>query len=99
MMKVEFHPEAELEFYKAVEYYQKKSTELAEGLLNEISKALDRIGTYPRACPSLEKGIRRCLINRFPYAILYRPYDETLYVLAVTHLRLPPEYWKDRLDS
>ena len=41
--------------------------------------------------------IRRRLISRFPYAILYSDEGEILYILAVMHLRRDPNYWKSRL--
>jgi plasmid stabilization system protein ParE len=41
--------------------------------------------------------IRRRLIGRFPYAILYSDEGQTVYILAVMHLRRDPDYWKSRL--
>jgi toxin ParE1/3/4 len=41
--------------------------------------------------------IRRVLANRFPYGIPYAPRPNTIYILAVMHLKRRPDYWRDRL--
>ena len=41
-------------------------------------------------------GIRRVLVHRFPFAVLYAENDGGLLVLAVMHLRREPNYWAHR---
>jgi plasmid stabilization system protein ParE len=43
-----------------------------------------------------ESGIRRVLVTRFPYQIVYR-YDSTeVVILAFAHLKRRPGFWKHR---
>lgn len=48
--------------------------------------------------PFIEGGVRRCLVRRFPYRIVYH-HDESnaeLLILAVMHLHREPYYWVHR---
>ena len=44
----------------------------------------------------IEPGIRRVLVHRFPFAVLYAGNGDGLFVLAVMHLRREPNYWAHR---
>jgi plasmid stabilization system protein ParE len=41
-------------------------------------------------------GIRRSLIRRFPYSLLYRVDADEIVVLAVMHQKRHPAYWLSR---
>jgi len=45
----------------------------------------------------IEQGLRRCLLSRFPYGIIYGVDSETIIVVAVAHLHREPRYWIDRI--
>jgi hypothetical protein len=45
----------------------------------------------------MEEDVRRCLVNRFPYGVLYSIESTEIFILAVMHLRRDPDYWKKRL--
>jgi hypothetical protein len=44
-------------------------------------------------------NVRRCLLNRFPYAIYYGVAEDGVVVIAVSHLRRKPDYWLERLEE
>ena len=52
--------------------------------------------SYPGAWPVLEGDVRRSLVNRFPYGVLYSIEEERIYILAIMHLHRYPDYWKNR---
>ena len=41
--------------------------------------------------------MRRRMLNRFPYGLLYAVEADRIIVVAVMHLHRRPGYWKDRL--
>lgn len=53
----------------------------------------------PLAWSLVEADIRRVLVHRFPYGLLYSVDGGHLYILAVMHLRRQPGYWRERLDA
>ena len=54
---------------------------------------------YPDAWPCINSSIRRCLLRRFPYGIIYayNKQKEEIIVLAVMHLHRDPKYWVYRV--
>jgi hypothetical protein len=96
-MKFYFHEDAELEFDKAIEYYEGCQTGLGLEYAQEIYAAIKRIIQFPEAWPPLSKKTRRCLVNRFPFGIIYQVKSGLLKIIAVADLRRRPNYWKDRV--
>ncbi len=41
--------------------------------------------------------LRRYLLRRFPYGIIYHAATERIFVLVVMHLRREPDYWLGRI--
>ena len=95
-MKYYFHPDAELEFEDAIDYYEERQNGLGYDFSVEVFSAIKRILNNPRAWTILEDDIRRCITNRFPYGVIYSEQDDEIYILAVMNLRRDPDYWKYR---
>ena len=98
-MKFYFHPDAEAEFDKAVEYYEQLQPGLGIEFAEEIYATITRIIHYPDAWSALSKNSRRCLVNRFPYGVVYQIKSRSLRIIAVAHLHRRPGYWKERLEQ
>ena len=45
------------------------------------------------AWSNISKRTRRCLLNKFPYGVIYQIRDEEILVLAIAHLHRRPGYW------
>ena len=67
-----FHPEAEEEFIAAIDYYEDREAGLGYDFSTEAFTAIQNIVGYPDAWPIIEEDVRRCLVNRFPYSVLYK---------------------------
>lgn len=96
-MRYVFHPEAEVEFDAAIDYYEDREPGLGYDFAVEVHSTLENILSFPKAWPILEDDIRRCQTRRFPYGIIYAVNEDVIFVLAVMHLHRGPEYWKNRL--
>ena len=70
-MTFSFHPEAETEFFEAINYFEACEPGLGCDFALEIYSTVQNILAYPTAWPVIESDIRRCLTNRFPYGVLY----------------------------
>jgi plasmid stabilization system protein ParE len=95
-MKIEFLELAQTELDQAFEWYETQQKDLGVQFLNEFDSAVRRIITYPESYILIEKDVRRCLVKRFPYGILYGKDDDKIIVIAVAHLHRKPDYWIDR---
>jgi len=91
-----FHPEAESEFHEAINYYEDRERGLGYDFSIEVLATIRNIVTYPTAWPVIEEGVRRCLVNRFPFGVIYSIEKDDIFILAVMHLRRHPDYWKNR---
>lgn len=99
-MKISFHPEAETEFIKAIQYYEDQQRELGLDFSMEVYKSVQRIITNPESWTNVSNAIRRILVQRYPFGVLYH-YDsesDQVFIVAVMHFRRKPDYWKDRLE-
>jgi len=95
-MKIEFLEAAQVELDQAFEWYETQQKNLGVQFLNEFDAAIRRIATYPESYILIEKDVRRCLIKRFPYGVLYGLDADKIIVIAVAHLHRKPDYWVDR---
>ncbi|MBI5641044.1 MAG: type II toxin-antitoxin system RelE/ParE family toxin [Nitrospirae bacterium] len=95
-MKVLFLKPAQAEVDDAVEWYDLQSRSLGTQFLDDLDRAVRRIVAYPLANTKMEEGLRRCLLSRFPYGIIYGVDSETIIVIAVAHLHREPRYWIGR---
>jgi plasmid stabilization system protein ParE len=97
MKPIVLHPAAEAEMRAAADYYQDCQPGLGNRFLDEVLMAGRRVTDNPAAWPVVSGNIRRCLLTRFPFGLLYRMEAKRIYVLAVMHLRREPGYWQHRI--
>ena len=95
-MKFFFHPQAVKEFDEAVKYYEECQPGLGLDFAEEVYAARVRIIKYPKAWTPISKNTSRCLVNRFPYGIIFQIKSNILNIIAVANLHRRPGYWKDR---
>lgn len=97
MKPVVFLPEAEQEMLEAAIYYQSQASGLGVDYLSEVERAVQAITKSPNTWPIIKGELRRRLVRRFPFGILYRIEPEKIVIIAVAHLRRKPGYWKKRI--
>jgi len=95
-VKFTFHPDARFELEQAVEFYESQQTKVGLEFLEELYSTIHRILDFPKAFPILSKNTRRCLTNRFPFAVIYQVKPKEIFIVAITHLARKPGYWKER---
>ena len=91
-----FHPEAQIELNASIDCYEECKTNLGLEFAGEIYQTIQRILTFPKSWQILDSDIRRCLINRFPFGIIYYQRNNEIIILAVMQLNRKPNYWKNR---
>ena len=96
-MRIILHPAAENEISEAAWFYERQAQGLGEDFLEDFEKTLAHLSAHPEAGAPMGETIRRVLLRRFPFSILYRPLEDELRILAVMHHRRRPGYWKGRV--
>jgi plasmid stabilization system protein ParE len=88
---------AELEMLDAARYYESQSPQLGVDFLEKVESAVRDVKQNPERWPVIRLDIRRRLVHRFPYGILYRVAPDEIVIVAVMHLHRRPDYWVDRV--
>ena len=96
-MTASFHGLAKVELNEAAHYYEAESPGLGTAFLAEAEHAVAAILEHPESSPRIVRAIRRRLLRRFPYGVIYRVRGEHVRVLAVMNLRRRPAYWVGRV--
>ena len=94
-----FHPEAEEEFIAAVRQYADIDPALGADFEAKVEEGVLLAMAFPSMWREISSGLRRVLIRRFPYGIVYAYDEDVFYILAVMHLHARPGYWKDRMKD
>jgi plasmid stabilization system protein ParE len=97
-MKTEFLPEAEDEFVEAARHYEGLSPGVGFRFVAEVYRCLGFVSEHPLAAPE-EKGVRKKLLNHFPYNLLYAIESNLIVVVAVAHQKRRPGYWRSRVKK
>ena len=92
-----FHPEARRELYDAANYYENNRPGLGEIFLDAAEYAAWLIYANPFGWKKIRGDVRRCLLRRFPYGIIYYADQQQIFIIAVMHLHRKPNYWTSRL--
>ena len=95
-MKSRFHPQAEVELNEAVDYYDGCQEGLGLEFAKVVYAAIENICQYPLAWTPLSRNTRRCLLNRFPYGVVYQCKGDVIIIIAVMRLSRKPDYWRKR---
>ena len=94
-----FDDEAVEEMDAAAEWYEARREDLGLEFVAEVRQALIAIANAPHTWPQVageEPRVRRVLLRRFPYAIVYIQLDAEIRILAVAHTSREPGFWRTR---
>jgi hypothetical protein len=100
-MKVRMLPEAETEAQEAASWYENQLRGLGFDFMDALAIALEAIEKYPRRHAKVpgrfgSREVRRVLLQRFPYKVVYEVRPRESVVLAVAHEGRRPAYWRRR---
>jgi plasmid stabilization system protein ParE len=96
---IRFLSVARQELDDAFAWYERQSAGLGYEFLDELDRVVRRVSVYPDSCAELTHGLRRALLSRFPYGLVYGRETDLIVIVAVAHLHREPRYWMDRLAS
>lgn len=97
-MIIGFHPKASEELVASSEFYESKVVGLGDEFLNEVERMIQVLEDTPLLGVEIEIHFRRAVLHRFPFSLIYSVEENTLWILAVSHQRLKPGYWKSRVE-
>lgn len=93
---VTFHELAEQELFDAASYYEAHRPGLGRAFIDEVEDAVAQICDHPEAAPVVRGTVRRKLVRRFPYSLMYSEVSGGIRILAVANQKRRPMYWYGR---
>jgi plasmid stabilization system protein ParE len=94
---VTFTLAARAELIDAQDWYESEARGLGRRFRGAVDGIIQRMSASPRQFPVVYKGLRRALLRRFPYALMFViEADETLTVVACFHGSRDPAHWQRR---
>jgi plasmid stabilization system protein ParE len=82
---------------QAIEYYGRLSPTAAQGFRDEYRSAMARIEAYPLAWQMVVDDFRQHRLRRFPFAVVYRVFEDHILIVAVANLHRQPGGWRSRV--
>jgi len=90
---------AEEEMLAAAQFYEAQCPGLGTDFLKEVHSPLMPLPHIPGADHESRNEIRRRLLKRFPFGLLYVIEEQAVVIVAVMHLRRRPGYWRERVSK
>ncbi|HEX3661873.1 MAG TPA: type II toxin-antitoxin system RelE/ParE family toxin [Acidobacteriaceae bacterium] len=95
---VTFTLAARAELTDAQDWYEREVPGLGRRFRAAVDVVIERMAANPRQFPVIHKHVRRALLRRFPYALMFViEADETLTVLACFHGSRDPARWQKQM--
>jgi plasmid stabilization system protein ParE len=95
--RVEFHEEARAEFLAAAIHYESQAHNLGQDFIALVEPTYTRLKEFPEIGRPFGRRIRRIIVPRFPYGLLYRVNSDRIFIVAVMNLHRRPGYWRLRV--
>ena len=98
-MQILFTKIARQELDDAVRYYDLEYPGLGRRFREEVRKAALRIALHPEAWSRERGDVRKCLLHKFPYKLMYSIEKDHILIIAVAHQHRRPDYWVGRNET
>jgi len=95
-LPVRFLPEARDEYDSAADYYEQQQAGLGVDFIARVREVLQRTSANPKLHGTVYQDVRKGVVRRFPYIVLYREEAGEIIVIAVFHTARNPAIWQSR---
>jgi plasmid stabilization system protein ParE len=98
-VKARLTPEADLDAQQAIRWYDERNREIGDDFLRKINECIISVEKNPERYPVVYRQMRRALVDRFPYEVLYEIESDQITIYAIYHCARDPNVWKRRRDT
>jgi toxin ParE1/3/4 len=77
-------------------WYAEQSSAAAELFLVDLDVSVTRVQEAPGTWPRFRGNYQCFVFRRFPFKLIYRVALDKIEVIAVSHQKRRPFYWRDR---
>ncbi len=91
-----FHRGFPLDLAAATEYYDNISYRLGDRFRDSVEQMLKTICERPESFGFVSGRLRAAMVRSFPYVILYRLVNQTIFFVGLFHAASDPKCWSER---
>ncbi|MDE3143748.1 MAG: hypothetical protein KGL19_06320 [Bacteroidota bacterium] len=95
--KIIIKPIVFLDAEEAILYYENQSSGLGKKFYDQFLLSLNNIQLNPFTHSFVKEPVRRCMVIKFPYKIYYLVYQETIFILGISHAKRSNAFIKKRI--
>ncbi|HEY4943885.1 MAG TPA: type II toxin-antitoxin system RelE/ParE family toxin [Rhizomicrobium sp.] len=97
MKRIAIRPQARIELLEAADWYEARSEDLRAAFLRAFDATIANVVRHPLGYQVVFGAVRRAMLRRFPYAIIYRVDEGEIVVVACIHGARDPVEWRNRV--
>lgn len=97
MTPIQYHEAAEAELLKELGYLELQAKGLGRRFYSEVLGAERLIARFPESAEEIRPQIRKRILRKFRYSLIYSIEKDFILILAVAHHSRRPEYWVGRV--
>lgn len=64
-----------------------------------MERVIERLREHPYLGQSVAPDLRKTLLHRFPFSLIYSVETDQILIIAVAHYGRRPGYWQDRVEQ
>ncbi|MCA9473224.1 MAG: type II toxin-antitoxin system RelE/ParE family toxin [Nitrospira sp.] len=98
-MPIKNHEATEEEVLTKIGYLELREKRARGRFYSEIRRVEHLIGQFPESGKEVRPGIRKRMLRKFRYSLVYSREKEGLLILAVAHHSRLPECWVGRFKN
>jgi plasmid stabilization system protein ParE len=96
-LKLLWQHHAKIELSEALKYYRDQAgLDIARNFNQAAMRAARRLIKFPEIGVKAGHGIRRFVLQDYPYTLIYRATPEAVIIVAIAHQSRRPGYWQGR---
>lgn len=99
MIPITYHEAAETELLNEIGYLELRAPGLGRRFYVEVRRAERLIAQFPESAEEIRPGIRKRILRKFRYSLIYSREADSVLILAVAHHSRRPEYWVGRVRN
>lgn len=90
-------PEARDEYDAAADWYEQQRAGLGADFTARVEDVFNRIAANPRLHAKVYNDVRKAVVKKFPYVVLYQEEPAEVLVISVFRTSRDPSVWQSRV--
>ena len=91
--------EAREDIAETARWYDEQEQGLGREFTRAFRAATAVLERSPFIYQEIETETRRVLLRRFPYQVIYKVRDNTVFIAGCFHISRDPQQWRDRMSE